>query len=92
MTIFRDVSDRKRHREALQRSEERLRRALASAGMVMWEYDFATGRTLRSDLAGTLYGRPNAEMLDDPDDHLRLVHPDDREHVQHDRSRRRPIR
>ena len=81
VTIFRDVSDRKRHREALQRSEERLRRALASAGMVMWEFDFATGRTLRSDLAGTLYGRPNAELLDDPDDHVRLVHPDDREHV-----------
>jgi len=81
VTIFRDVSDRKRHREALQRSEERLRRALASAGMVMWEHNFATGRTLRSDLAGALFGRPNAELLDDPAEHIRLVHPEDRAYV-----------
>jgi PAS domain S-box-containing protein len=81
VTIFRDVSDRKRHREALQRSEERLRRALASAGMVMWEHDFATGRTVRSDLASALYGRPNDELMDDPAGHERLVHPEDREYV-----------
>jgi PAS domain S-box-containing protein len=80
VTIFRDVSDRKRHREALRRSEERLRRALTSAGMVMWEHDFATGRTLRSDMASVLYGRPNEELADDPREHARLVHPDDREH------------
>lgn len=79
--LFRDVSDRKRHREALERSEERLRRALASAGMVMWEHDFATGRTLRSDLAGALHGRPNEELLDDPAEHVRLVHPEDRAYV-----------
>lgn len=80
VTIFRDVSDRTRHREALLRSEERLRRALASAGMVMWEHDFATGRTLRSDLASALYGRPNEELADDPREHARIVHPEDREH------------
>jgi PAS domain S-box-containing protein len=82
VTIFRDVSDRQRHREALERSEERLRRALDSAGMVMWERSFVTGRTLRSDLASTIYGRPNEELVDDPDEHSRLVHPDDVEYVQ----------
>jgi PAS domain S-box-containing protein len=82
VTIFRDVSERRRHREALRRSEERLRRALASAGMVMWETDFATRRTLRSDLASAVYGRPNDELMDDPAEHVRLVHPEDRERVQ----------
>jgi PAS domain S-box-containing protein len=65
-------------REHLARSEERLRRALTAAGMVMWERSFVTGRTFRTDLAETLYGRPNAELADDPRSHLRLVHPEDR--------------
>lgn len=79
VSVVRDVSEPRRHREALRRSEERLRRALTSAGMAMWERDFVTGRTDRSDLAVTLYGRPRSELTDDPLDFVRLVHPDDRD-------------
>jgi PAS domain S-box-containing protein len=68
-------------RTRLERSEERLRRALTAAGMVLWEWDFSTGRTFRTDLATTLYGRSNAELADDPAIYLRLVHPDDRQKV-----------
>lgn len=68
-------------RERLEHSEERLRRALAAAGMVLWERDFSTGRTFRTDLAATLYGRSNEELDDDPNDYLRLVHPDDRPRI-----------
>jgi PAS domain S-box-containing protein len=81
VTVFRDDSEHRRHRKELHRSEERLRRSLTSAGMVVWERDFETGRTVRSDLASTLYGRPSEELVDDPESHLRLVHPDDRERL-----------
>jgi PAS domain S-box-containing protein len=36
---------------------------------------------VRSDLAGTVYGRPDEELADDAGDHGRLVHPDDVERV-----------
>jgi PAS domain S-box-containing protein len=79
VTVFRDNSVPRRQSEELRRSEERLRRALTSAGMVMWERDFATGRTYRTDNAAALYGRPNTELIDDPLHYGRLIHPDDRE-------------
>jgi PAS domain S-box-containing protein len=75
------MSDERRDRAALERSEERLRRALTSAEMVIWERDFTTGRTFRSDLAETIFGRPNEELVDDPHSHLRLIHPADRERI-----------
>jgi PAS domain S-box-containing protein len=80
VTVFRDISGEECQRKALRDSEERLQRALRSAGMVMWERDFVTGRTVRSELASQLYGRPISELLDD-DNHLRLVHPDDRQQL-----------
>lgn len=81
VTVFRDVSERYRTMEALRQSEERLRRALSAARMVTWERDFATGRTVRSDLAPELFGKPAEEVLDDHQDHLRLIHPEDRDWV-----------
>jgi PAS domain S-box-containing protein len=76
--IFRDVGQERRSRELLRESEERLRRALAAARMMMWKRDLPTGRTIRSDLASMLLGRPNAELLDDAESSQRFVHPDDR--------------
>lgn len=81
VTVFRDISDEVRHQEELRASEERLQRALRSAGMVMWERDFVSGRTVRSEFAPRLYGRSKDELLDDSLNHLRLVHPDDHEHI-----------
>ncbi|MCC7368140.1 MAG: GAF domain-containing protein [Chloroflexi bacterium] len=81
ITVFRDVSEARAQQEALRRSEERLQRALRSAGMVMWERSFTTGRTVRSELAPRLYGRSSDELLEDSLNHLRLIHPDDRECV-----------
>ena len=81
VTVFRDISEEARQREALRASEERLQRALRSAGMVMWERDFVSGRTVRSEFAPRLYGRSSDELLDDSLNHLRLVHPDDHDHI-----------
>ena len=81
VTVFRDISDEVRHQEQLRASEERLQRALRSAGMVMWERDFVTGRTVRSELAPHLYGRSSDELLEDSHNHLRLVHPEDQDHI-----------
>jgi PAS domain S-box-containing protein len=79
--IFRDVSQERQAREQLRESEERLRRALSAAQMMMWERDLTTGRTVRSDLATSLFGRPNAELLDDDGNAERFVHPDDRDEL-----------
>src|SRR5581483_5883838 len=76
--IFRDVSQEHRSRELVQASEERLQRALAAARMMMWDRDLTTGRTIRSALASSLFGRPNDELLDDADGIERFVHADDR--------------
>ncbi|MGE3910821.1 MAG: GAF domain-containing protein [Chloroflexota bacterium] len=78
VTMFRDVSEERRTRDAMRESEARLQRALRSAGMVMWERDFSTGRTVRSEHAPQIYGRPAAELMEDSLNHLRLVHPEDR--------------
>jgi PAS domain S-box-containing protein len=75
--VFRDVSQEQTARELLRESEERLRRALIAARMIVWDRDLATGHTVRSDLASTLYGHPNERLVDDQEGINYLVHPDD---------------
>lgn len=79
--VFHDVTREREARRQLEVSEERLRRALTAARMMIWERDFRTGRTVRSDLASELFGRPNEELLDDGAVPSRYMHPEDLDRV-----------
>ncbi len=74
-----DVSERKRSDERLRESERRLRLALSAARMVAWEYDADADRVTATDNLAEVYGVPPGTALEQFDQGLRLVHPDDRE-------------
>jgi PAS domain S-box-containing protein len=77
VVVFRDIGQEQQSRELLRESEERLRRALIAARMIVWDRDLATGHTVRSDLASALYGRSNERLVNDRLGINYLIHPDD---------------
>jgi two-component system CheB/CheR fusion protein len=72
----RDITDRMKATEALRESEERLRVATTSAGVFIWEVDFATGELKNSANTATVLGFP---LLSKAEENFALVHPEDRE-------------
>ncbi len=74
--VLRDVTEERRVGDALRRSEERLRLALESAEIGIWDRDAVTGRvTISPEYLGR-YGL-GAEEATRYDDWARLIHPDD---------------
>lgn len=63
IAVIRDITDRLRAQEVLQRSEERLNLALDAARMGTWDLDFKTGQVWRSRLHDEIFGfvAPQAE-------------------------------
>lgn len=57
----RDISERKRQQDDLQQSKDRLRLAVDSAGMGIWEYDPATGIVDCDRRTRTLFDIPDGE-------------------------------
>ena len=62
---FIDITERKRSTAALHEADERMRRALALAGIVVWEYDLATRSFSASENFADLYGIAVPAQLDD---------------------------
>jgi diguanylate cyclase (GGDEF)-like protein/PAS domain S-box-containing protein len=79
--IARDITSRLLAYAALRRSEERLRLALETAGIGMWERDHSTGAAIWSDLARAHLGVSD-EAPSEFGTFLAQVHPDDRPRVQ----------
>ncbi|MBI1324258.1 PAS domain-containing protein [bacterium] len=81
----RDITDRKRAEDALERSEKRLRYALEAAQESVWEWDAVTGLVSANDLWYRQLGfepgevQPSAEVWD------LMTHPDDSERVRLER-------
>ena len=63
-------------------TEERLRLALTSARMGIWEWDIKTNEVIWSTAMERLFGLEPGEFGNSFDAYLKLVHPDDQEHCQ----------
>ncbi len=74
--------ERARTETALRESEERLRLAQSAAGIGIWDWDLRTNRTRFNDEYYALYGLPSG-VEHGYEEFLTLVHPDDRDHVNH---------
>jgi PAS domain S-box-containing protein len=80
--VARDISERRRSEEALQRSQERFELAALATDEILWEQDFATG--------AMWWSRGLERVLGDTPESVRtgeewwgeIVHPADRERVQ----------
>jgi PAS domain S-box-containing protein len=77
-SIKRDVTERKRAAEALERSQERLRLALKAARMGTWQWDVATNRLTWDDQLHDIYRVEPDRRVTQYEHFLSRVHPDDR--------------
>ncbi len=78
----RDITERKKTEAALRESEASLRRAQAIAHVGSWQLDIAANRLAWSDEVFHIFRLPKRRTLT-YDDFLGMVHPADRETVEH---------
>jgi PAS domain S-box-containing protein len=74
--IVHDVTERKRLEESLRESEERLRLAMSSGTIGVWDWDLSSGRLTVSPEVGRIYG-VDVTNLQSYEDFAARVHPDD---------------
>ncbi len=76
--VFHDVTEKRRARQALRESEDRLRVAIKSAELGTWDFDPVTGALNWSDKCKSIFGLdPRTDV--DYDRFLERLHPDDRQ-------------
>ncbi|AGF53014.1 sll0779 [Synechocystis sp. PCC 6803] len=80
--IMIDITERKQIEEALQKSGQRLRMTLESTSTNWWERDLITDQADWSEQSDHLLGYTPDSYEKNQDTFYKLVHPDDREHVQ----------
>ena len=81
----RDITGRKEAQEALRQSEERFQSLLWSLNDVVWSAAIDDQQVLYiNPAAESVYGRPTAEFLENPNLWLEVVHPEDREKIRQD--------
>ena len=81
LSLVLNCTQRQHDAEALARSEEQLRSALLSAGMIGWDYDLSTGTATFSEDYGTYFGLTKGEIVCGYEGFLAVIHPDDRDRV-----------
>lgn len=79
--IVEDVSERLRDTEALQQSEERLRRGQRYANIGTWEWNIESGDLYWSESIAPLFGYPDGELETSYENFINAIHPDDRQAV-----------
>ncbi|MBI5563086.1 MAG: PAS domain-containing protein [Deltaproteobacteria bacterium] len=81
LSMFEDVTERRRHEEELKTTAELLREAQRIAQMGSWEWNILTNRITWSDEVYRMFGYEPAEFEVTYDAFLKAVHPDDRAFV-----------
>ena len=76
-----DLTERNQALEALRTAEERMRFALQSAGIGIWDLDYATGTQIWSETLEAHYGLQPGTFGGTFDAFVERIHPDDRESV-----------
>ena len=77
-----DITERKRTEDALQLSEERLRRSLHYANIGTWDWNIQTGALHWSGHVAPLFGYKAGAVETSYDAFLAAIHPDDRNKVE----------
>ncbi|MFN7978365.1 MAG: PAS domain S-box protein [Vicinamibacterales bacterium] len=81
LATFRDVTDRNRAQRDARAAEERMRFALESADVGIWERDFRTGAVRWSEILEAQYGLAPGTFAGSHEAFLAMVHPDDQDQV-----------
>jgi two-component system cell cycle sensor histidine kinase/response regulator CckA len=81
LAINTDISDRKRAEETLRAAEERLRFALETANVGIWDIDCVAGAAKWSETLEAQYGLQPGEFAGTMEAFAELIHPDDRASV-----------
>jgi len=76
--VARDISDRKAAEEELSTLARNLQAAQRIAHIGNWEYDIATRTITWSDEIKRIYGLELTQPVPTPEEHIRMVHPEDR--------------
>jgi PAS domain S-box-containing protein len=76
-----DITERKRAVEALRTGEERMRFALQSANVGIWDMDYTTGVLQWSETLEAQYGLAPGTFGGTFEDFVERIHPDDRQSV-----------
>lgn len=76
------VAQSRQAHERADRSEQRLRMAMAGARVGVWDWNVATGEILWSEGLEPLHGLPQGAFAGTYDAYRETIHPDDRERVE----------
>ena len=76
--MVRDVTERNKAIEALRTAEERMRFALQSADVGIWDMDYTTGVLQWSEILEAQYGLPPGTFGGTFEAFVERIHPDDR--------------
>jgi two-component system sensor histidine kinase/response regulator len=77
VTVFQDITERRRIEEALRRSEARLSIALSASSTGLWDYYPADDHAVYSDTWFAMLGYAPGELPSTGETFVSLVHPDD---------------
>jgi two-component system, cell cycle sensor histidine kinase and response regulator CckA len=78
LAIHTDITERKRAEQTLRAAEERVRFALDTANVGIWDMDCATGAIKWSETLEAQYGLQSGEFGGTFEQFVELIHPDDR--------------
>ena len=79
--VGRDISERKRRKQRLERQNDLFERAQEIANVGAWEYDVRKEKSVLTDQAYRIHGLPPDRELT-PEQSLKFYHPDDRSKVE----------